>query len=282
MTIAPLDARAFLVGLRFAPKLGGNAVILAVAAVYCCLPPSVQAISPPSSNAQSNILRSIPIDVTESKAIVRSLQTETTAGKPKDSTNAPAEAANVSKTGSTNRMDALDDRHKLNIGDRLSFQIIQDDDDPREISVMDSGEVEIPYLGRYPAVGETCKELAWKLKAALEKKYYYHATVIIAVDEWAKSQGKVYIVGPVHAPGPQEIPSDEVLTVSKAILRAGGFGDYADRHKVEVRRKSATPEGKDQVFTVDVGQILDKGKGDSDLPLEAGDLIYVPERLLRF
>ncbi len=179
-------------------------------------------------------------------------------------------------------MDALDDRHKLSVGDRLSFRIVEDDEDPRQISVTDSGDVEVPYLGRYPALGKTCKELAWKLKAELEKKYYYHATVILAGDEWARSQGKIYIVGPVRAPGPQDIPSDEVLTVSKAIMRAGGFGDYADRHKVEVRRKSATPGDKDHVYTVDVAQILDKGRNDADLPLEAGDLIYVPERLLRF
>jgi polysaccharide export outer membrane protein len=89
-------------------------------------------------------------------------------------------------------------------------------------------------------------------------------------------------VGPVHSPGPEEIPSDEVFTLSKAILRAGGFGDYADTHKVEVRRKSSTPGGKDDIHTVDVGQILNKGKTDSDMPLEAGDVIYVPERLVRF
>jgi protein involved in polysaccharide export with SLBB domain len=92
----------------------------------------------------------------------------------------------------------------------------------------------------------------------------------------------VYIVGPVRSPGPQEIPSDEVLTLSKAILRAGGFGEYADKHKVRVTRKGAGAGGQDQVLTVDVAEILEKGKTESDLPLEAGDLIYVPERLIRF
>jgi polysaccharide biosynthesis/export protein len=203
-------------------------------------------------------------------------------------TNAAPSNAVVGETDSTNRMNALDDRHKLAIGDRLSFRIVEDEDDPKEIPVTVSGDLEVPYIGRYPAVGLTCRELAWKLKAELEKKYYYHATVIIAVNDWARSQGKIYITGPVHVPGPQDIPSDEVLTLSKAILRAGGFGDYANRHKVEVRRKSATPGGKDQVFTVDVAEILDKRGTDSkrrtesDLPLEPGDLIYVPERLVRF
>ncbi len=177
-------------------------------------------------------------------------------------------------------MEALDDKHLLAIGDRLSFRIGEDEDDPKPLSVTDSGDLEVPYIGRFPAVGKSCKQLAGELKAELEKEYYYHATVIVAVDVMTRSRGKVYLVGPVRAPGPQEIPSDEVLTLSKAILRAGGFSDYADKHSVRVTRKGSG--GEDRKFTVNVAEILEKGKTDSDLRLEPGDLIYVPERLIRF
>jgi polysaccharide export outer membrane protein len=194
----------------------------------------------------------------------------------------PQTTTNVSATASTNSMDALDDQHKLAIGDRLSFRIIEDDEDPRPLLVTDSGDLEVPYIGRFPAVNRTSKQLARELKAELEKEYYYQATVIIAVDIMTKSRGKVYLVGPVRMAGPQEIPSDEVLTLSKAILRAGGFGDYADKHKVRVTRKGGAAGGQDRVLTIDVGEILEKGKTESDLPLEPGDLIYVPERLIRF
>lgn len=188
---------------------------------------------------------------------------------------------NVALTGSTNSMDALDDKHRLAIGDRLSFRIVEDEEDPKPLFVTDSGDLEVPYLGRFPAVGKTCKELARDLKAELEREYYYQATVIVAVDVMAKSRGKVYLVGPVRMPGPQEIPSDEVLTLSKAILRAGGFNDFADKHKVKVTRRPAGA-GTEKSFTIDVGEVLEKGRTESDLPLEAGDLIYVPERLIRF
>jgi polysaccharide export outer membrane protein len=211
-------------------------------------------------------------------------------------TNAPPSAAstvsqtttNLSTTASTNGMDALDDKHRLAIGDKLSFRILEDLDDPKEplepkpLFVTDSGDIEIPYIGRVPAENKTCKQLALELKAALEKEYYYDATVILAVDFMTKSRGRVYLVGPVRVPGPQEIPSDEVLTLSKAILRAGGFNDYADRHNVKVTRKASAAEGEKRTFIVDVAQIFDKGKTESDLPLEPGDLIYVPERLIRF
>jgi protein involved in polysaccharide export with SLBB domain len=133
-----------------------------------------------------------------------------------------------------------------------------------------------------PAAGKTCKELAVSLKTQFEKDYYHQATVILAVDVMTRSRGKVYIVGPVRAPGPQEVPSDEVLTVSKAILRAGGFGDFADRRNVKVTRKANAPGAQDKTLIVDVAEILEKGRTEKDLPLEPGDLIYVPERLVRF
>jgi polysaccharide export outer membrane protein len=98
----------------------------------------------------------------------------------------------------------------------------------------------------------------------------------------AKSRGKVYLVGPVRAPGPQEIPSDEVFTISKAILRAGGFGDFADKHAVRVTRKHGNSSASEQTFTIDVAQILEKGKTDTDLVLQPGDFIYIPERSIRF
>jgi protein involved in polysaccharide export with SLBB domain len=179
-------------------------------------------------------------------------------------------------------MEALDDKHRLAIGDKLSFRIVEDEEDPKPLFVTDSGDLEVPLLGRFPAVNKTCRQLAVELRTELEKEYYFHATVIVAVDMMTKSRGKVYLVGPVRAPGPQDIPSDEVFTLSKAILRAGGFGDFANRKIVKVTRKAAPGKSEDQTFVVNVADILEKGKTDSDLTLEPGDFIYIPERTIRF
>jgi protein involved in polysaccharide export with SLBB domain len=183
---------------------------------------------------------------------------------------------------STNSMDASDDQYRLAIGDRISFRIKEDENDPVPLTVTDSGDLEVPYIGHFPAVGKTCKELAQALKVELEKTYYYRATVIISVDLMTKSRGKVYLVGPVRMPGPQDIPSDEVLTLSKAILRAGGFTDFADKHHVKITRQGGTGEIDKETLVVDVGEIFDKGKTENDVALKPGDLIYIPERLVHF
>jgi len=192
------------------------------------------------------------------------------------------DAANAPASGATNGFNVLDDKYKLVIGDQLSFQIIEDEDDPVHLTVTDSGDLQIPYIGRYPAVGKTCKELSLALKTELEKQYYKQATVIVAVDLKPESRGKIYLVGAIGAPGPQDISSQETLTVSKAILRAGGFTGYADEKNVKVTRSAGGGRGDEKTFIINVSEILEHGKSTDDMTLLPGDLIFVPERMIRF
>jgi protein involved in polysaccharide export with SLBB domain len=191
----------------------------------------------------------------------------------------PAAAVTTSPTNAANM---LDDKYRLTIGDHLSFQITEDEDDPVPLVVTDSGDLQVPYIGRYPAVGKTCKELAQALKVELEKEYYKQATVIIAVDSKPESRGKIYLVGAIRAPGPEDISSDEVLTVSKAILRAGGFTEFADEKNVKVTRSTGAGPGGDKTFIVNVSRIFEQGKTKDDMPLQPGDLVFIPERMIRF
>jgi polysaccharide biosynthesis/export protein len=191
-------------------------------------------------------------------------------------------STNVPETNALTNGPALDDKYKLIVADRLSFRITEDGEDPKPIFVTDSGDIEVPYIGRVAAQGKTCRQLAAEVKTALEKDYYYHATVILAVDIMTKNHGRVYVTGEVRLPGPVDLPSDETFTLSKAILRSGGFSDYAKRDKVVVTRKDASGKDGKKTFTVDVGDIFDKGKIETDLPLQAEDLVFVPARLLRF
>ena len=176
----------------------------------------------------------------------------------------------------TNSMEVLDDKKKLGPNDFVSFRVVEDrDNDSQRLRVNDSGELEVPYVGLVPAQGKTCKELAFNIKRALEKEYYYHATVILAVDRVSeKSRGRIYVYGSVKSQGPQEVPPDESYTVSKAVIRAGGFGDFANKRKVKVTRKN----GKD--FTVDLKRVIEEGHTEEDVVLQPDDQIYVPQRLI--
>ncbi len=178
----------------------------------------------------------------------------------------------------TNSMSVLDDRKRLGTNDFVSFRVVEDrDNESQRLRVNDNGQLEVPYVGLVQAAGKTSKELAYSVKGLLEKEYYYHATVIIAVDHVSeKSRGRIYVTGSVRGPGPQEIPPDESYTVSKAVIRAGGFSDFADKRKVRITRKNG------QDFVVDLKNVIERGRSDEDAVLEPDDQIYVPQKLVNF
>jgi polysaccharide biosynthesis/export protein len=177
-------------------------------------------------------------------------------------------------------MDVLDDERPLRIGDRLSMRVVEDREAPVSLFVTDSGEVEVPLIGRVHAKGLTCKRLAYEIKAPLERDYFYKATVIVALDmAGLKSPGRVYVTGQVHNQGPVDIPPDETFTVSKVIMRAGGFADFANKRKVKlIRRKGDSTE----TILVNVDEVVRKGRLDKDPVVEAGDTIIISERLINF
>ncbi len=156
----------------------------------------------------------------------------------------------------------------------------EDRDLPKSLVVADSGELEIPYLGRVAAAEKTCKQLAQELKEQLEKDFYYRATVVLALDQASRFVGRVYVWGQVRNQGPLELAGNERLTAGKAILRAGGFADFANRKKVKVVRGGSGMEK--QVFQLNMVEILEEGKTEQDVALQPDDSVIVGSRLINF
>jgi protein involved in polysaccharide export with SLBB domain len=181
----------------------------------------------------------------------------------------------------TNSMAALDNKRTLTIGDHVSFRIVEDQKPPVELVVTDSGEMEVPLIGRVPAAGKTCLALAMAIKKELEKGYFYHCTVIIGLDAIStESRGTVYLTGNVRSQGAFDLPPRQEVTVSQAILRAGGFADFANPRKVKLIRRISPTESK--TIIVDVTKVLNKGKIAEDPVLRPDDVIMVPEKLINF
>jgi polysaccharide export outer membrane protein len=80
---------------------------------------------------------------------------------------------------------------------------------------------------------------------------------------------RIYVVGKVTRPGAISLPSQEVLTVSKAISLAGGFDRFAVQDGVQLVRPG-------EVKTIDVKGILTGNKIEDPVLLQ-GDTVYVPE-----
>lgn len=177
-------------------------------------------------------------------------------------------------------MAALNNKQALSYGDVITYRVIEDRDETKQLIVTESGEVKVPYFGEVKALGKTCFELAADIKTLLEKNLYNRATVLISLEESKK--GKVYVVGAVGRPGPVEISPNEKLTVSKAILAAGGFVQFSNKGKVTVVRKTGEGAKDRKEFMVDAGAVLEKGQLEKDMILEGGDMVIVKERLINF
>jgi polysaccharide biosynthesis/export protein len=175
-----------------------------------------------------------------------------------------------------------DDKYNLRVGDRVSLQILEDRDLPKSLVVADSGELDVPYVGRASAKDKTCKQLAEELKAQLEKEYYYQATVIIALDVANKLLGRVYVWGQVRNQGAIDVAVSENLTAGRAILRAGGFADFANKKKVKVVRAAGAATTDKKSFELNMVDILEKGQTEKDVVLQPDDFIIVPSRLINF
>jgi protein involved in polysaccharide export with SLBB domain len=192
-------------------------------------------------------------------------------------------------------MEVLDDKNPLEVGDTISFRVIEDRDDAVTRVVTDTGEVDFPYVGRLKVEGKTCHEVAIELKKLLEVDYYKQATVIVGLDliigqEKTKPRDLAWVVGEVRLEGPQELSKLQPMTVSQVILKAGGFSDYADQRKVRLIHRSSlssapatgvpddiskSKEGE----TIDVKAVFD-GKSSIDPVVKPDDYIIVPKRFV--
>lgn len=90
---------------------------------------------------------------------------------------------------------------------------------------------------------------------------------------------KVVINGEVGAPGPYVFSSEDA-TLMKALLKAGGFGRWANSEKTKIVRYNL--QGEREEIIVDGKKLLKEGAKELDVPLKDGDTIIVPESSIRF
>jgi polysaccharide export outer membrane protein len=81
-----------------------------------------------------------------------------------------------------------------------------------------------------------------------------------------------YVVGSVVNPGVYTYkPNDTVLD---AILRAGGFTEFASRNSVKLVREA---DGKTRTFRLKMKDVMEKGEMDKNMGIIPGDMLIVPE-----
>ena len=175
------------------------------------------------------------------------------------------------------RMSVVDPDKKLSAGDQVTVEILEDREGGLPRVVTATGELDVPPLGRVKVSGRTATEAAAEIKQQLERDYYYHATVRLAIDRISPisvRSGLVYLSGEVRIGGPQEIITGETLTLTNAILKAGGVGEWGNAEKIQLTRQKKG--GGLETTVANYSKIIKSGDASIDPVLQDGDRIFVP------
>jgi len=162
-------------------------------------------------------------------------------------------------------------------GTQITIFVAQDASLNRQFLIPPGGAIDFPPLGRFTASGLTPEELGQKIKEGLERDYFQTATVDVTA-ETPQVGGVIYILGRVNRPGPIALPRDEQFTMTKAMLACGGADTFGNTAKVQVIRYCE--DGKKYKTFVNVQRIMERGEFEKDLPLQNGDWILVPEKII--
>ncbi len=165
--------------------------------------------------------------------------------------------------GGTNGATAdVDQFSRLRVGDLIliNFSDIQMPPPKQEVNIPDSGVITLPFNVHVKADGKTTTELEKEIRDAYVPSLFVNLTVTVRTE-----QRVYYVDGEVRRS--QSWPYIGETTVLRAIANAGGFTEFANRKKIELRRQNG------QRFFVNYYKALKDPK--LDLPVYPNDHIIV-------
>lgn len=155
----------------------------------------------------------------------------------------------------------------LGAEDVIEVSIFQSPDLSRTLPVRPDGRISLPLVGEVMASGLTAEELGAELQRRLGA-YVQDPRVTVIVQEIHAP--RVFVLGEVARPG--AYPVRGRLDVLQAIALAGGLGDFANKSRVLLIRK--TKEGEVR-HVLNYSRFLSSSSKAAPLVLP-GDTIYVP------
>lgn len=177
--------------------------------------------------------------------------------------NAPATAA------------GLLTEYRVGVDDQLQVSVWRNPELSGSAVVRPDGKITVPLAGEVDAGGQTAAMIA---RAIEEKLSAYIRSPVVTVSVTGLSSHeyltRLRITGAVRAP--RSMPFRPGITVLDAVLEAGGPTDFAAPNRTKVYRKAGE---KVQVFDIRLDDILRRGKLQTNIELQSGDVVTVPERL---
>ncbi len=159
--------------------------------------------------------------------------------------------------------------YRVGGGDVLSIKVFGEEGLDREVRVSARGSISFPLIGSVDVGGRTAFEIADILTKRLAKDYLVNPQVMVTVEEFVSRQ--VRVLGAVKAPGMFNLTGP--ARISALLARAEGLTEDAGKYLLVIREGES--RGQDTI-RVDLGALLEDGATENDLPVQGGDILYVP------
>jgi len=185
-------------------------------------------------------------------------------------TKGPPEDASTAKT-----MSPPDNEYRIGVDDRIQISVWKNPDLSITVPVRPDGMVSMPLVGDVTAGGQTTSEVAETIRKKLTA-YIRDPSVAVIVTELHSGEfiSRVRITGAVRTQ--KSLPFRQGMTVLDAVLEAGGPTEFASPNRSKLYRRK---KGSSEVLDIELGDILSKGRLETNYTLKPGDVITVPERL---
>ena len=153
-------------------------------------------------------------------------------------------------------------------GDTIKIAVWQKPELSQQVTVQLNGKIRLMLIGELEIKDKSLAQVQKEISDRLQK---YIQQPLVEVSLIAPNFG-IYIFGAIGRPG--IIMAKDNLTILKAIILSGGFGQFADKSKVVLIRRSP---GKETRYIFDIETYLSGEDLAQDLYLQPGDIIYIPK-----
>ena len=168
-----------------------------------------------------------------------------------------------------------DGEYKIGVDDRLQISVWRNPDLSVTVPVRPDGMISMPLVGDVQAGGRTPNQVADAIRTKLSL-YIRDPNVTVIPTELRSHEflSRVRVTGAVRTA--RSMPYRQGMTVLDAVLEAGGLSDFAAPNRARLYRKI---DHRTEVLEIELGDILNKGKLETNVMLVPGDIVTVPERL---
>lgn len=167
------------------------------------------------------------------------------------------------------------ENYVLKPSDVVSVDVYQEDDLNKEVRVEGDGTIALALVGKVKVAGMTVAEAQSLIKDLYNRDYLVDPQVSLLVVQF--SPKVVHVLGSVNSPGVISIPPDRDLKLTEAIAGVRGVSRLGNPKSMTIKR--VNEDGRARQIEVNFSRIV-TDPNVSDVVLQEGDTIWVPERII--